>query len=681
MNAISILAEPAKSHTKEPVTRVRLIALLLALITLAVYSPVTRYDFIDFDDGGYVYQNRVVQNGLTWSGVKWAFTHQLVGNWHPLTVLSHMLDCELFGLNAGRPHLVNLLFHTANAVLLLLLLLRLTGALWPSAIVAALFAWHPLHVESVAWISERKDVLSTFFELLALSAYVRHVQEKRRGLFWCAWLFFALGLMAKPMLVTLPFVLLLLDYWPLQRVSTANFEFSTLQRLTLEKWPFFLLTILCCGATFLAQRAGKAVVTLAAYPLPLRLANTLVSYGRYLLKTVWPVDLAIVYPLQTHPARLGTMTAIALVVLSAITWLAWRTRRSYPYFLVGWFWFLGTLVPVIGLVQVGRQGLADRYTYVPLIGVFIAVVFGIKDLLARLRPGFIAATVAASLTLASCLVLTESQLHYWRNSEALFSHALMVTKDNATAHSDLGQAFAREGRQNEALAEYREALRIEPNSADTRNNLATLLDEMGKPDEALAEYRRSLRLDPFDVPANINLGMVLVQLGRLDEAIQQYTQTARLDPENPDLQFQMGRALLLQGHDAAAISCFRRALRLSSNDFEILIYVARVLASDENETIRQGTIALALAAKANHLTQETQPLAFDTIAMAYAEIGRFPEAGQAEETAIKFATAYGQNGDVPAMKQRLELYKNGRPCRQTFTQTRTTVPPDKPPKN
>ncbi|MGA9451923.1 MAG: tetratricopeptide repeat protein, partial [Verrucomicrobiia bacterium] len=266
-------------------------------------------------------------------------------------------------------------------------------------------------------------------------------------------------------------------------------------------------------------------------------------------------------------------------------------------------------------------------------------------------------------------------------SEALFSHALMVTKDNATAHSDLGQAFAREGRQNEALAEYREALRIEPNSADTRNNLATLLDEMGKPDEALAEYRRSLRLDPFNVPANINLGMVLVQLGRLDEAIQQYTQTARLDPENPDLQFQMGRALLLQGHDAAAISCFRRALRLSSNDFEILIYVARVLASDENETIRQGTIALALAAKANHLTQETQPLAFDTIAMAYAEIGRFPEAGQAEETAIKFATAYGQNGDVPAMKQRLELYKNGRPCRQTFTQTRTTVPPDKPPKN
>ena len=350
-------------------SRPRLVALLLALTTLLVYLPVTRNGFLDYDDDDYVTNNQIVQNGLTFNGIQWAFTTFHASNWHPLTWLSHMTDCELFGLNPAAHHFINVLFHAANAALLFALLFRLTGILWPAAFIAALFAWHPLHVESVAWIAERKDVLSTFFALLSLLSYAKFARENCRCSFWFALIFFALGLMAKPMLVTLPFIMLLLDFWPIQR-----FNHSTIQRLIVEKIPFFIITGISSLITFIAQHSGDAIVSFKNVPLPYRLENMFVAYAGYLQKIFWPENLAVVYPLpETISARAVTTAGAVLFIISVGAWL-WRKRA--PYLTAGWLWFLGMLVPVIGLVQVGGAALADRYTYLPATGIFIAFTFG-----------------------------------------------------------------------------------------------------------------------------------------------------------------------------------------------------------------------------------------------------------------------------------------------------------------
>ena len=367
-------------------SRPRLIALLLALTTLLVYLPVTHFGFLNYDDDDYVTSNHDVQNGLTWAGVKWAFTTFHASNWHPLTWLSHMLDCDLFGLDPGAHHLINVLFHAANVVLLFALLLRLTDSPWPCAFIAALFAWHPLHVESVAWIAERKDVLSTFFALLSLLSYAKFVKENCRRSFWFALIFFTLGLMSKPMLVTLPFVMLLLDYWPLQRISfpsTLNSQFSTIWFL--RKWPFLLLTAVSCTVTFFAQRNGASVVSLKSVSLHYRLENVAVAYAGYLQKIFWPENLAVIYPMPDK-ISIGFTGCRSRRRRSDyhLRRSSGMARRACPYLLFGWLWFLGTLVPVIGIVQVGEQALADRYTYFPLVGIFIAVV----SARSRWRTGF-----------------------------------------------------------------------------------------------------------------------------------------------------------------------------------------------------------------------------------------------------------------------------------------------------
>jgi len=558
-------------------SRPRLIGLLLALVTLLAYWPVACNGFVNYDDQVYVTENRVVQNGLTWAGLKWAFTTGYGGNWHPVTWLSHMLDCEWFGLNAGAHHSVNLLFHTANTVLLFWLLLRLTRELWPSAFVAALFAWHPLHVESVAWVAERKDVLSTCFALLTLLAYARYAQkrlsvERREPMakasvsapdYALALIFFALGLMSKPMLVTLPLVMLLLDYWPLGRIPNYKFRILDLKRLTLEKWPFFLLTIISCIVTFLAQSRGEAVMTIQQFPLNLRVANALIAYERYLGKTFWPTSLAVLYPLPHHWSWILAMTAAAFGLLGGIFWLAWRIRRSCPYLLVGWLWFLGTLVPVIGLVQVGSAAMADRYTYFPLVGVFIAVAFGIRYLANRVQFPKAAVASAAALTLAGCLVLTENQLRCWRDSESLFAHTLAATgEDNPSAHINYGVALEQKDRLAEALVQYREAARMAPDSIEAHYNTGNLLDKMGQPEEALPELLKAVQLNPKRSSLRITLGTVLGDLGRSDEAMSQFTEAVRLDPNDPAAHVALGKLLLKQGHDAGAIDEFRTALRL-----------------------------------------------------------------------------------------------------------------------
>jgi tetratricopeptide (TPR) repeat protein len=675
------LSAPENRIQNAPMSRSRLIALLLALTTLVVYLPVTRDSFLDYDDNDYVTNNQVVQKGLTFAGIKWAFTTWHAGNWHPLTWLSHMMDCELFGLNPGAHHFVNVVFHATNAVLLFMLLLRLTGALWPGAFVAALFALHPMHVESIAWVAERKDVLSTFFALLALLSYARYVKENCRGSFWLALIFFALGLMAKPMLVTLPFVMLLLDYWPLNRVADFQLKIavptapsvrpSTFSLLNLEKWPFFLLTVISCVVTFFAQRHGDAVVSLEKVSLHYRLCNTLMSYGRYLLKMIWPADLTVMYPLPSNLSWMIAMAATSAAVLSVIFWFAWRARQTCPYLLVGWLWFLGTLVPVIGLVQVGSAALADRYTYFPFVGVFIAIAFGGRDLVVRFQIPKIIPATSAALVLAACSLLTENQLRYWRDSEALFTHAIALTKDNNVAHVNLGVALEQKGKLKEALAEYREAERLAPELFHIRNNLGNLLDTLGQPDAAQAEYREAIRLNPKAPFLHDGLGIVLVELGRFDEAMNEFTNAAQLDPAYPWPHFQMAKTLLNQGRDAEGVDQFREALRLDPENFQILAYIAHVLAADENPQVRDGKTALVLAAKANALTGGGQPLVLDALAMACAATGDFTNAQEVAQNAVNLATALKLKNIGP-MQQRLELYKNHRPWRESFLATNYT---------
>jgi len=668
--------------------------LLLALVTLLVYLPASRDGFVNYDDQDYVTENSAVQKGLTWTGIQWAFTTGHASNWHPLTWLSHMADCELFGLNPGAHHLVNVLFHTVNAVLLLLLLFRMTGALWPAAFVAALFAWHPLHVESVAWISERKDVLSTFFALLTLLAYARYAQHVTSDMcqvtrtnsasspvtrhpsrfYWLALLFFALGLMSKPMLVTLPFVMLLLDYWPLHRLSSGTGRPATALHLAWEKWPFFLLTIVSCVVTFLvqSQRSGDAVASLELVPLHYRFCNALVSYGLYLLKMVWPVGLAVFYPLPGHLTWILMAAITSAVILVIISSFVWQAGRAHAYLPVGWLWFLGTLVPVIGLVQVGGAALADRYTYIPSIGVFIAVTFGLCDLADRFQFPKKAIATTAVLILATSLILTENQLRYWHDSETLFAHALAVTKNNHVAHVNLGVALEQKGKLNEALAEYRAAEQLAPELYHIHNNLGNLLDNLGHPNEALIEYRWAVLLNPSLPSLHNGEGMILAELGRFDEGLCQFKEASRLDPTYPWAHLEIGKLRLKQGRDAEAIDELRAALRIDPDNFQILAYTAHVLAADENPQIRDGRTALVLAIKAKLLTGETQPYVLDALGMACAETGDFTNALEETQKAFDLAIAAKMKKLEP-LQQRLELYKNHQPWRESFLFTNAPV--------
>jgi tetratricopeptide (TPR) repeat protein len=552
--------------------------------------------------------------------------------------------------------------------------------LWPGAFVAALFAWHPLHVESVAWISERKDVLSTFFALLSLLSYVRYAQkqsrvESRRSSastatpaldprpstfdYSLALIFFALGLMSKPMLVTLPFVMLLLDFWPLQRFSLSAFRFPLLS----EKIPFFLLTIISCVVTYFAQR-NEAVASLAKVPLQLRFENSITAYIGYLFKTIWPVHLSVFYPLPGKISFLAVAASAAfLIFISALVWLE---RKRNPWLLVGWFWFAGMLVPVIGLVQVGDQAMADRYTYFPLIGIFIAAVFAFEEWVCRFRFQKIAGAVAGVVILSACLALTENQLRYWHDSESLFTHALAVTKDNALAHLNLGAAFEENGKSAEALSQYQQALALNPQRYEADNNIGKLLYEMNKPEEALSYCLKAVELNPKRASSHNSLGLVLVALNRFDEAMSQFFEAAHLDANYVAPRFQTGRTLLKLGRDADAIPFFHEALQIEPDNYPMLIYVARVLASDENSQIRNGTEALALAGEAVQLAGGAQPVALDTLAMACAEAGRFDEAIQQQQQAVKLAESASQTDDAVPMQQRLELYKNHQPWHESF---------------
>jgi tetratricopeptide (TPR) repeat protein len=569
--------------------------LFLVAATLAVYGQLRNHQFINYDDNIYVTDNPQVQAGLTLKGLFWAFTTTRAGNWHPVTWLSHMLDCQLFGLNPGEQHLTNLAFHIANSLLLFLGLLYLTRSSGGSFMVAALFALHPMHVESVAWVAERKDVLSTFFWLLTMWAYVWYVKRPGLGRYLLILVCFSLGLMAKPMLVTLPFVLLLLDYWPLARLwgkgQAPAAAFSppdpgiACKRLVWEKAPLFVLALLFSLVTVYAQKQVGAFWSLNTLSFPVRLANAMVAYVSYLGKMFWPVHLAVVYP---HPGQnLPLWQALAAgLLLAGLSILALRQARRQPYLLVGWLWYLGTLMPVIGLVQVGRQAMADRYTYVPFIGLFIAVVWGTAALAARWRIPKFLLPVGAGVVLTSLAVCSWVQVSYWRNSISLYEHALQVTGRNALAQANLGVALAAQGKLDQAVAHYTEALRIKPDFAEVHYNLGAALAAQGKLDQAVAQYLETLRLKPNFAEAHNNLGEALAAEGKLDQAMAQYLEALRLNPNLAVTHNNLGVVLAKQGKTAEAITQFRKAIQINPDFSEAHFNLGLALLSrrDDHKT-------------------------------------------------------------------------------------------------
>jgi tetratricopeptide (TPR) repeat protein len=521
-----------------------------------VYAPVRHHEFVNFDDAQYVRDNAAVAGGLSGRALSWALTTGHAGNWHPLTWLSHMLDVELFGLDPGLHHLTSAVLHVVNALLLFGLLLRMTGALFRSAFVAALFELHPLHVESVAWIAERKDVLSGFFFFLTLWAYLAYVRRPRGSRYALVVVLFALGLMAKPMLVTLPFVLLLLDVWPLGRTA----EPFARRRLIVEKLPLVGLALASSVVTVLVQQHAGAIKGLGVLPFDRRLATAVLAYVTYAARTVWPSGLAAIYPYPASSRWWPILGAIA--VLAAASALALRAAPRHPYLPVGWFWYLGTLVPVLGLVQVGSQPWADRYTYIPAIGLFIIVAWGTVDLLARWPRRDLLLAAAATVVLAGCAISARTQVGYWRNSVALWEHALEVTAGNHRAESNLAHALARQGRLDEAVARYVAALRIEPDFAEAHNNLGLVLADQGKVGEAMSHYSEALRVLPDYLEAHNNLGVALMGGGRDTEAIRHFSEAVRIDPTVAVSHNNLGAACAHAGRLDAAAREFAEALRL-----------------------------------------------------------------------------------------------------------------------
>jgi Flp pilus assembly protein TadD len=545
------------------------IYLLLAVAVLAAYSPVLHFDFVSYDDPDYVTANPHVQAGLTWAGVAWAFRSSFAGNWFPLTWLSHMLDSTLFGPDSGWHHFTNVWIHALSTLLWFAVLKRLTGARWRSALVAFLFALHPLHVESVAWVAERKDVLSGLFWVLTLWSYTAYTARPGRARYGLTLLLFCLGLMAKPMIVTLPLVLLLLDRWPLRRGTRI-----------LEKVPFFAASIAVSVVTVLVHKEVGATASFALIPAIVRFENSLVSYVAYILQMLWPVDLAVFYP---YPLRsLVVPAAIAGIALAAVTVLSIREFPRRPYLAVGWLWYLITLLPVIGLIQVGAQARADRYTYIPMIGLAIAMVWGVSEAFERWPR--IQMALAAGVCLA-CLMLTWVQVQYWRDSIALYQHAIDATSGNYVARFNLASDLEKRGDLAGAVAQMRETVRIRPRFALAHSELGQLLARSGQQEEALPELRTAVNLRPDDAEAYIRLGSVLGALGRNDEAAAAFSEGIRLQPENGDGHYNFGIALAQAGklHDAARE--FRATVNLRPADaearFNLGIALARLGHTDE----------------------------------------------------------------------------------------------------
>ena len=643
-----------------------LICLVLVAVTLAVFGQMLTHDFVNFDDHVYVYENPLVIRGLSTEGIVSAFTHTHARNWHPLTTLSHMLDCQLYGLNASGHHLTNVILHTISVLLLFLVLKRMSGAVWKSAFVAALFAIHPLHVESVAWIAERKDVLSAAFFMLALAAYAHYARAPSALRYLLVALLFAFGLMSKPMLVTLPFVLLLLDYWPLGRVGAQKSEVPTrLRGLITEKIPLFALSAVSCIATLLAQRQGPSAID--QLPFLWRLNNSFVSYVTYIWQMLCPAQLAVFYPHQNDRFPLVEVT-LAIALLISITLTVTYLRRTKPYLVTGWFWYLGMLIPVIGLVQVGEQAHADRYTYLPHVGLYIMLVWMVGDLLVRPTPRAHRAVVgvAAGITIASLGVRALVQASYWKNSETLWNHTLAVTGENDVARNNLGFLFLRRGQLDEAISEFKAALTIRSKNTETHYTLGAALIQSNLGiafarkqlwDEAIDHLQQAVRLRPDYADAYFNLGSVLFQQGRLDHAIAQWQKALTMRPGDAEAHRSIASAFRKQGNVKEAISEYEQALNITSEDPVALNNLAWILATCSDASMRDGSRAVTLAVKAVQTSGGRDPSFVRTLAAAHAEAGQFTEAVATGEAAKTLATTQNKPELASRLENEITLYR------------------------
>jgi Flp pilus assembly protein TadD len=618
------------------------ICLVLVLLVAAAYAPAVQCDFVNYDDPAYVSHNRDLADGFSWHGVAWAWTTLTGANWHPVTWLSHMLDRQLFGLRPGWQHAANVALHAANAVLLFLACWRMTARRWPSAMLAALFALHPLHVESVAWLSERKDVLSGLFFMLTLLAYRSYAARPGAGRYVLVLVTTALGLMSKPMLVTLPPLLLLLDYWPLGRFSVPGPAAAIAKRvlwLGLEKLPLVALAAGSIAITLVAQSSMGATGMLGdELTLGTRLGNAIVAYAAYLGMTVWPVRLAVFYPyVMDRPAwQIAACGALTLGVTAAALGPGTLWVRRRPYLAVGWCWYLGMLVPVIGLVQVGGQSMADRYTYLPLIGVFLAAVWGAADLARGRRAARGVLTAAAAAILLGCLILTNRQVRYWADSQTLFRHALDVTPDNPVAHAALGDSFLDQGRNAEAEREFRRVLELDSqHHLQTPCELAKALQNQGRTDDAIACLREALRNPKYDRQTPCELAKALRGQGRTDEAVACLREALDADPDNARASNDLAMLLARRGQVVEAIALLRAAIGLEPDQPVGLQNLAWILATYPDRRLRNGPEAVELARRACEVSGRQVPQYLRTLAEAYIETGDLAKAEEELRAALR----------------------------------------------
>jgi protein O-mannosyl-transferase len=667
---------------------------LLALAVVLVFGRTCWHDFVNFDDDAYVYDNPRVTAGLTGQSAAWAFTAFHANNWHPLTWLSHQLDCQWYGsrLAAGH-HLTNVVLHAAAVIVLFLVLRSMTGRFWPCALAAAMFAVHPLRVESVAWVSERKDLLSGLFFLLALAAYLGYA---RRPFAWGRYLLlmatFALGLMAKPMVVTLPIVLLLLDYWPLSRLE----DVAARRRVVLEKLPLLALSAASCVVTSLAQR--HAVVPLDVVPLGPRIANALISCVAYVGQLCYPAGLATFYPLPESGAPWWKAVA-ALFVLVGVSVAAWLARRRCPYLLVGWAWYLVMLMPVIGVVQVGAQAMADRYTYLPEIGLGIAMAWGLADVAARQPVRRWAFGALAGAVVLAWMLVAWRQTAYWRNGETLWTRTLACTSQNVFAHNNLGIMLAQHGDIEGAIRQYRLAMAINPDSPIPHNNLGNALVACGRFDEAVAafckvlalspeyasahmnlsialacrghieaavgECRRAIALDPTNANAHNNLGIFLCRCGRFDAAVGEFRAALAIKPDHAGAHGNLGAALAQQGNMAEAMRHWNAAVKADPGNVRNFNQLAWASATSADAKLRNAPAAVALAQWAARLSRHREPDVLNTLAAAYAAAGRFTEAVETARKAMTIAAEQKQPALAESIQTKLALYEAGTPFRES----------------
>jgi tetratricopeptide (TPR) repeat protein len=671
---------------------ISLIYLALAAATFAAFEPVLHNDFVGYDDPYYVTENHRVNVGITRKSIAYAFTTPHGAIWNPVTTLSHILDCHLFGLNPSWHHLTSLLFHIASTLLLFSVLKRMTGSVWPSAFVAAAFALHPLRIESVAWVSSRKDVLSVFFWILTMWAYVRYAEHPSIRSYLPVFLFLWLGLLAKPMLLTLPFVLLLLDYWPLGRFQPPIKK--TTSRLIAEKVPLFILVAAVGLIAYLVPQTEGALKLTQTLPLSVRLSNALVAYIAYIGKIFYPVDLAVLYPhpRDTLPMWQPITSLLLLVLISVAVFYKTLKRR---YLTMGWLWYLGTLVPVIGLVQLGHQAIADRYTYLPSVGIFIIVAWGAAELLAKSRLAKAVPAIAAAAIFIALSICTRVQARYWQNSLTLYERAVTVTKNNYIMHYNYANALLRAGRSHEALTHFKQAMQINPQYLDARNGVGRVLVEQGKTDEAIAHFEEILRLEPGYYKAHYNMAMAMIKQGHYGNAVEHFHKALRVKRNWPEANYNMGRALYLQGNpDAAAgqfvqalrskpdylpariklartlaemgettyaVNHFHKALELQSDNIEVLSHLAWLLAASEDTSVSDPAAAVKLAQQACELTNYEKIEALDTLAVAYASAGKFPQAIETAQDALELAIAAGKEDLALEIEERFELYRAGQP--------------------